>query len=303
VQSLAKLGFRTVRLPVAWNTFADEGRILPDKMGRVREVVDWITGAGMFCVIDIHWDGGWIDSDVKDKFPATFQTFSADAEKKFRSYWEQISTFFAGKNEKVIFEALNEETSFGGAGSDKKAYEMLTHVNQVFIDTVRKTGGNNAKRLLVVTGYSTDIKKTCGFDYKLPIDTIPHRLFISVHYYTPYQFCGLTEDADWGKMMPTWGTPEDEKQLTELFDQMKGFCATNDIPAFIGEFGVTEKKESASRVRWFSAVASAALSRRMVPVLWDVGKDVSRDAPYRARPDLEKALPAFKRAPAAAPAQ
>ena len=84
VQSLARLGFKTVRLPVAWDTYAVDGRIQPDKFSRVGEVVDWITGAGMFCVVNIHWDGGWIDSDVKEKFPNTFRTFSPEAEKKFR---------------------------------------------------------------------------------------------------------------------------------------------------------------------------------------------------------------------------
>ena len=289
VEGLAKIGFRSVRLPVAWNTYADEGVIMPDKMARVGEVVDWITGAGMFSVIDIHWDGGWIDSDVKEKYPRP-DTFSPEAEKKFKSYWEQISRFFAGKNEKVIFEALNEETNFTGEGSENKAYATLTRVNQLFIDTVRKTGGNNARRLLVVTGYSTDFKKTCAPAYKLPQDTLPHRLFISVHYYTPYQFCGLEEDASWGKMMPSWGTAEEAKQLEELFDEMKGFCTKNDIPAFIGEFGVTNKKESASRVRWMSAVLNASISRKMIPVLWDTGTDVSRTGPYAASDDLTQAL-------------
>jgi endoglucanase len=293
VEGLAKLGFRTVRLPVAWNTYADEGVIMPEKMARVGEVVDWITGAGMFCVLDIHWDGGWIDSDVKEKYPRP-DTFSPEAEKKFKSYWEQISRFFAGKNEKLLFEALNEETNFSGEGSENKAYATLTRVNQLFIDTVRKTegktGGNNARRLLVVTGYSTDFQKTCAPAYKLPQDTIPHRLFISVHYYTPYQFCGLEEDAPWGKMMPSWGTPEDVKQLETLFDEMKGFCTKNDIPAFIGEFGVTRKKESASRVRWMSAVLNASISRKMVPVLWDTGGDVPRLGPFSASDELAQAL-------------
>src|SRR6185295_15407654 len=66
VQNLAQLGFKTVRLPVAWDTYAVDGYIQPDKLARVSEVVDWITGAGMFCVLNIHWDGGWIDSDVKE---------------------------------------------------------------------------------------------------------------------------------------------------------------------------------------------------------------------------------------------
>jgi endoglucanase len=152
VENLAHLGFKTVRLPVAWDTYAVDGRIQPDKFSRVSEIVDWITGAGMFCVLNIHWDGGWIDSDKKESFPKTFATFSPEAEKKFRSYWEQISTFFAGKNERLIFEALNEETNFSHEGSEQKAYATLTRVNQLFIDTVRKTGGNNAKRLLIVIG-------------------------------------------------------------------------------------------------------------------------------------------------------
>jgi len=309
VESLAHLGFKTVRLPVAWDTYAVDGRIQPEKLSRVREVVDWITGAGMFCVLNIHWDGGWIDSDKKETFPRTFATFSADAEKKYRSYWEQISTFFAGKNEKLIFEALNEETNFSNEGSEQKAFATLTRVNQLFIDTVRKTegksegktGGNNARRLLIVVGYSTDIKKTCQPAYALPKDTIAGRMFISVHYYTPYQFCGLNEDADWGKMMPTWGTPEDVKQLEQLFDSMKGFCTRNDIPAFIGEFGVTTTKESASRVRWMSAVMNASISRRMVPVLWDTGGELSRHEPYAASPDLLQTLKNIVPAPAPDP--
>ncbi len=280
VKGLAGLGFKTVRLPVAWDTYAVAGQIQPDKFRRVSEVVDWITAAGMFCVLNIHWDGGWIDSGSKEHFPQTFATFSPEAEKKYRSYWEQISSYFSGKGEKLIFEGLNEETNFTNEGSTEKAYATLTRVNQLFIDTVRHTGGNNSKRLLIIAGYATDITKTCAKEYRLPTDTIQGRLFISVHYYTPWQFCGMTEDADWGKMMPTWGTERDVGELDRLFDMMGEFCTRNNIPAFIGEFGVTDKKDPASRVRWMSAVNQASTSRKMVPVLWDTGNEVSRRQPY-----------------------
>jgi len=290
VDSLARLGFKTVRLPVAWDTYAVEGRIQPEKLERVAEVVDWITGAGLFCVLNIHWDGGWIDSGPKDEFPTTHATFSAQAEKKFTSYWQQIATYFAAENERLILEGLNEETNFQNEGSPAQAYATLTRVNQLFIDTVRKTGGNNARRLLIVAGYTTDIEKTCDRAYVLPKDTLPNRLFISVHYYTPWQFAGMTEDAEWGKMMPTWGTPEHHQQLNQLFDKMKEFTVRNDIPAFIGEFNASEKKESASRERWMTAVANAATSRGMIPVLWDTGNDVSRREPYAASPELTQML-------------
>jgi endoglucanase len=300
VGSLAKLGFKSVRLPVAWDTYAVDERVQEDKFRRVSEVVDWITGAGMFCVLNIHWDGGWIDSGPKDKFPETHKTFSADAQRKFPAYWQQIATYFAGKNEKLIFEALNEETDFQNEGSTGKAYATLTRVNQLFIDTVRKTGGNNAKRLLIVTGYNTDIEKTCAAAYKLPKDTLPGRLFVSVHYYTPYQFCGLEQDADWGKMMPTWGSSEEVKQLETLFDKLKGFSTSNDIPVYLGEFGVSHKKEPASRERWLTAVALAAQSRKMVPVLWDTGNDISRHEPYAADAEVIAMLKSLAAAPAPA---
>jgi endoglucanase len=290
VQALKQLGFKSVRLPVAWDTYAVGGQIQADKFNRIAEVVDWITGEGMYCIINIHWDGGWIDSSWKEHYTDTFATFSPVAEKKYRSYWRQIAEFFAGKSEKLVFEALNEETNFDNEGSSQKAYATLTRVQQIFIDVVRGTGGNNAKRLLIVAGYHTDIKKTCDPEYTLPVDTVPHRMFISVHYYTPYQFCGLAEDADWGKMMPTWGTAPDVAQLNQLFDMMARFTERNDIPAYIGEFGVMKEKESASRIRWMSSVMQASLQRKMVPVLWDTGGDISRRPPYTPSAELQQVL-------------
>ena len=293
VESLAAMGFKTVRLPVAWDTYAHDGRIPDDKLERVGEVVDWITGAGMFCVINIHWDGGWIDSSNKEKFAKTHATFSAEAERKFQSYWTQIANYFADRNELLVFEGLNEETNFEGEGSTKKAYATLRRVNQLFIDTVRKTGGNNAKRLLIVTGYSTDFTKTASDDYVMPTDSAPHRLLISVHYYTPWQFAGMTQDESWGRVQATWGSASDVAELNRLFDLMQAFCQRNDLPAFIGEFGVTDKKETASRVRWMSAVAQAALKRKMVPVLWDTGGDISRKSPHGVSPALQQTLVAI----------
>lgn len=298
IESLAAHGFKTVRLPVAWDTYARDGRISDEKLDRVGEIVDWITSAGMFCVVNIHWDGGWIDSSNKEKFAKTFATFSPEAEHKYVEYWTQIGSYFANRNEKLIFEALNEETKFDNAGSQREAYATLTRVNQLFIDTVRRTGGNNATRLLIVTGYSTDFEKTANKDYVLPTDTVPHALLISVHYYTPWQFAGMTKDESWGKMQLKWGSAADVADLNRLFDLMQAFCTRNDIPAFIGEFGVTDKKEIASRVRWMSAVAEGAFSRKMVPVLWDTGGDISRHAPYAPSPALHEVLQKYASHPA-----
>ena len=209
-------------------------------------------------------------------------SFSAEAEQKFRSYWTQIANYFANRDEHLIFESLNEESNFDHAGSEKQAYATLGHVNQLFIDTVRASGANNAKRLLIIAGYSTDIDKTTNGKFVLPKDTVPHKLLLSVHYYTPWPFVGMTRDESWGKMRPTWGTKDDIAELDRQFDKMAAYSEKNDIPVFVGEFGATFEKEPLSRTKWMLGVANAALSRNMVPVLWDIGQDVPRRSGARS---------------------
>jgi hypothetical protein len=111
-----------------------------------------------------------------------------------------------------------------------------------------------------------------------------------VDYLTRWPFAGMTHDESWGKVQWTWGSKADLAELERLFDAMQDFCERNDIPAFVGEFGVTDKKELPARVRWMSAVAKAALERKMVPVLWDTGGDLERAPPYGASPALTQVL-------------
>jgi endoglucanase len=290
IQSLAAHGFKTVRVPVAWDTYAHDGKIDPDKLKRVGQVVDWIRSAGMFCVVNIHWDGGWIDSDDKKRFAKTYHTFSPEAERKFRGYWTQIARYFADRDQHLIFEGLNEESNFDGAGSEKQAYATLARVNQLFVDTVRSSGGNNAKRLLIIAGYKTDFDKTANDKFILPHDNAPNELMLSVHYYTPWPFAGMTHDESWGKMRMTWGTKDDLAELRLHFDKMEAFSEAKDIPVFVGEFAPAASKDPASRAKWMSAVALTARSRGMVPILWDTGHDVSRSPPYSLSPELSFAL-------------
>lgn len=291
VDGLAARGVKTVRLPVAWDTYAVDGIVQEDKMARVEEVVNWITGAGMYCVLNIHWDGGWIDSSWKDKFgPDVYATFSPVAAEKFERYWKQIAGRFNYKNELLVFEGLNEETNFSNEGDMEDAYRTLARVNQLFIDTVRDTGGNNATRVLLITGYHTDIEKTTSFAYVLPEDRLENKLMISVHYYTPWQFCGMNKDESWGVAMWDWGHKVDYLQLDGLFDKMQLFCEDTGMPAIIGEFGVVSEKKDEAKIRWLEAVMEASLKRGMVPLLWDTGEHVKRNEPGVFSPVFDTVL-------------
>jgi hypothetical protein len=84
----------------------------------------------------------------------------------------------------------------------------------------------------------------------------------------------------------TWGTKEDLAELRGNFDKLEAYSKAKDIPVFIGEFGVTSSKDPRSRAKWMLDVALTAESRDMVPVLWDIGQDVSRRPPFELSPPL-----------------
>jgi hypothetical protein len=76
--------------------------------------------------------------------------------------------------------------------------------------------------LLIVTGYHRH-HQTCAAEYKLPKDksaagssfgALPHAVALG----------GMTEDADWGKMMPTWGNDDQMKEVDQPLRHDEGFA-------------------------------------------------------------------------------
>jgi endoglucanase len=283
ISGMAESGIKTIRLPVAWDTYAENGVVPSDKMARVREVVEWILEAEMYAIVNIHWDGGWIRSDGT----ANQYRLTDGVRQKFRSYWEQIAGEFADLGDHLVFEGLNEEGEFyvNGNQSNGRDYAPLNELNQSFVDTVRAAGGENENRILLIAGFLTDIAATCVNEFAIPVDPAGSgKLLLSIHYYTPFPFTLMSEPTNWnGIVYPatTWGTPAEQAELAGLFQTLATFTRSRGIPAVIGEFTATTGdgayvRESASRVRWMSAVSETAMSYGMVPVLWDTGGDIRR---------------------------
>ena len=233
----------------------------------------------MYVLLNIHWDGGWIDNESNtNKYKLT-----DDVKTKFSSYWTQISTAFSAVGHKLIFEALNEDGKFYVDGDTSKApdYAALNQLNQLFVTTVRAQSGYNKSRALLIAGFTTDIDLTCVDAFTVPSDPAGSgKLFLSVHYYTPYTFCGLDSVESWGSPATTWGTDAEKATLQGLFTKLASFSAQKKIPVILGEFGVTrgEKypRDPNARILWMETVAKASLSRGIVPVLWDTGSEIKR---------------------------
>ncbi len=279
INVIADMGYKTVRIPVAWsNLMADDYTIHPDLLARVEEVAGYCVNRDLYVILNIHWDGGW---------DSLFATDYDTAIAKFSAIWTQVSDRFRGWDSHVIFEALNEVgwtqffNYYGGpdAGNAypekaKHGYDLLYTINQQFVDLVRASGGNNAKRFLLIPGYNTDIELTCHELYRMPADPANH-LLISVHYYHPWDFVGLAEDSSYAPMRLKW--PETSKDIQDLnyyIGKMKTFT-DKGYGVVIGEYSVCDGlqyKDPESIRRWDTMVTKTALQYGYCPLFWDNGQ-------------------------------
>jgi hypothetical protein len=172
---------------------ASKAQLKTEWLDRVKEVVQYCVDNDMYVIVNVHWDGGWLENNVTD-------AKKDENNAKQKAFWEQIATELRGFDEHLLFASANEPSVDNAA-----QMAVLTSYHQTFIDAVRSTGGKNAYRNLIIQGPSTDIEKTNKLMLTLPTDKVANRIMAEVHYYTPYQFCLMDKDADWGKMFYYWG--------------------------------------------------------------------------------------------------
>lgn len=270
IKKVKASGFKTVRIPVTWINAMNRKTNQVDAafMARVQEVVDWCTEEDLYVIINVHHDGGGGDTswirDAASDYEGT--------EKRFETLWTQIADNFKNYSDKLVFESMNE-VEFSTL-SKNDAYDTINRLNQKFVDTVRATGGNNAQRHLLISGYNTDIDQTSDTRFKMPSDKAGH-LMLSLHYYSPPQFAVAEADCNWCTPQTKWGSDDDYAQLDAAFMKVYKNFVNKNIPVIIGEYGVLTEaennKDKESIRKYLSAVSEKALSYGMCPVLWDAG--------------------------------
>ena len=266
-------GFKSVRIPTSWVmghiTDAENMTIDPAWLARVKEIVDYCISDGLYVFINDHWDGGWIEvegfSKTSSSYEAVDETIIADKVNKLKKLWTNIATYFKDYNEYLMFAGLNEPFQEYSLFSTRHSEltPILERYNQAFVDAVRATGGNNAKRVLIVQGPSTNISSTVNY-FNMPTDTENGKLMVEVHYYEPWDFCGSNATKDWNA----------DASVKTSFESLKTKFVNHDIPVVIGEYGAnwqenTESHNDAIR-RFFKSVVENAGNCGIVPFVWDI---------------------------------
>jgi aryl-phospho-beta-D-glucosidase BglC (GH1 family) len=290
IKSIKAAGFNAVRLPTAWDGYITDRstyKISDTWLNRVDEIVNWCVENDLYVIVNIHWDGGWLEEHcTEDKKDANL------AEQK--ALWTQIATKLAGYDEHLLFAGCNEPNV-----DNSTQMAVLLEYEQAFIDAVRATGGRNYYRTLIVQGPATDIDKTSQYMITMPKDVVDGRMMAEVHYYSPWQFCGMSKDESWGKMAYYWGDnmigdSERDSSWGDLaymqteFKKMQDQFVSKGIPVILGEYGAIVNHEKdltddakikahkQSRFDFNKAATREAKNHGMVPFMWDTGEGMNR---------------------------
>lgn len=290
IQSVKAAGFKSIRIPVSYFAKIDDDKdytIDSKWLDRVQEVVDYCIKNDLYAVINIHGDGyntidgSWLLCNGKNQ---------TEIKKKYKKVWKQIAERFKNYDEHLLFESMNEEFDGSYSEPNKEYYQNINDYNQIFVDTLRKTGDNNTKRWLIIPGWNTNIDYTAGdYGFKLPtdqyrdksIDKEEQRIMISVHYYSPWDFCGGENGVitQWGNEADDpskTSTTCDETYMKNQLNLMKTTFADKGYPVFIGEYGSIGKTSYDSENEYYRAYFArklCQLSRKngCIPMYWDNG--------------------------------
>ena len=290
IQSVKAAGFKSIRIPVSYFAKIDDDKdytIDSKWLDRVQEVVDYCIKNDLYAVINIHGDGY---NTIDDSWLLCNGKNQTEIKKKYKKVWKQIAERFKNYDEHLLFESMNEEFDGSYSEPNKEYYQNINDYNQIFVDTVRKTGDNNTKRWLIIPGWNTNIDYTAGdYGFKLPtdqyrdksIDKEEQRIMISVHYYSPWDFCGGENGVitQWGNEADDpskTSTTCDETYMKNQLNLMKTTFADKGYPVFIGEYGSIDKTSYDSENEYYRAYFArklCQLSRKngCIPMYWDNG--------------------------------
>ncbi|WP_443714286.1 glycoside hydrolase family 5 protein [Ruminococcus bicirculans (ex Wegman et al. 2014)] len=278
IDKVKSLGFNTVRVPVSWGKHVSGDNYTIDSawLARVKEVVDYCYKNDMYVILNIHHDTKSSASASGAGYYPRSSAYSS-SEKFVTSVWSQVAEYFKDYDYHLIFETLNEPRLIGTGyewwfskwnipSEVKDAIDCINKLNQKAVDTIRNTGSNNRGRLIMCPGYDASIDGATVSGFKLPTDISgnKNRIAVSVHAYSPYNFA-----MNVGSGSTSTYTSSIKNELQDLFSTLKSNFRDKGIPVVIGEFGSTDKNNTAERVKWATDYTALAKKNNIPCVLWD----------------------------------
>lgn len=267
INSIASKGFNIIRVTVTWGPHMDaEGNVDAAWMARVKEVVDMVMDAGLYCIVNVQHDSGaantaWLIADM-DVYPT--------ASPRFKHLWTQIANTFRDYNNHLLFEAFNEilyvnsNAGWTAPAAGNPCYEAIRRYHQDFVDAVRATGGNNEYRNLVINPYAGGNSQVVLNEVVVPNDKHSNHIMMSVHSYDPYNFCN--DNGEWSILT---FNQECKDEIDAVFSRVIRRSSDLGIPVFFGEFGAIDgNKDPGERIKYATYMAQKFKANSTTGLWW-----------------------------------
>lgn len=262
IDGIRDAGFDTVRIPVYWgNMMEDDGtfQISDAYFDRVEEIIEYCRKDALYVVINIHhYDAYLIQNHNKQ-----------DVLKATETLWTQIAERFRNYSDYLIFEGFNESlgsSQENDSYTDDQLFDYVNEMNQTFVNAVRSTGGNNAERMLIVSGYWTNIDLTTDARFLMPEDSTQDRMMVSVHYVDNAKY--------WTNQIGDQSWIDYSREQCEL---LADAFTKNGYPVFIGECTsiyepehIIANADYTTSTECLEQMLQLITEYGFVPVLWDV---------------------------------
>lgn len=268
IDAVKEAGFKAVRVPVTWDQHIDDenGFKIEEKwMNRVQEVVDYVIDNDMYCIINLHHDAGsgtWLHASN-----ANIQK----NEEKFKAVWTQIANHFEGYDNHLLFESFNEilddNNNWGYPGEE--GADAVNTLNQIFVDTIRATGGNNAKRVLIVNTYAAGTGGANQENFVVPEDSAENSIIVEMHCYAPWSYCSTISASE--NLQKVWTENAGKSTIDGILYSIYHNFTSKGIPVILGEFGATSKENEADRAEYASYMVKTAEAYGIRCFWWDDG--------------------------------
>lgn len=281
IDGMKTAGFDTVRIPVYWgNMMKDDGsyEIAEAYFDRVEEIVNNCRKNQQYVIVNIHhFDEFLIKNKPKE-----------EVLKITENLWTQIAQRFRNYSDYLVFEGFNENLGSQretDTYSEDELFDYTNEMNQVFVDAVRSTGGNNKERILIASGYWTNIDLTTDARFQMPEDSAENKLMVSVHYVDNAMYWSNKIGGD------QWLT-----YSREQCELLKNAFTDKGIPVFVGE--CTSIYNDHYSPAYHEKDSTACLKTMMqmlmdygfVPVLWDVSGNFYSRTENRVISEADAAL-------------
>ena len=275
IDAVKAAGFETIRIPVSWhNHVSDDGSYTISEawLNRVQEVVDYAMDNDMYIILNIHHD-----NSTSYMYPS--QEYMEQSKAYVGSIWSQVAERFADYDEHLILESLNEPRLVGtnyewwldlNNQECVEAVQCINELNQLFVDTVRASGGHNADRYLLVPGYDASLQGATNQYFELPQDTDgnQNKILVEVHAYTPYSFAlqgpGESGSTNQWSVDRAASTSEIDSTMDALYEKY----VKNGIGVVIDEFGARDKDNNIQARTDFATYYIAAARARGITCCW-----------------------------------